>query len=137
MAIQPVAATARRNIMVIDDSKVIRRIIEGILAREGYRVAAFSHGPEAMQALTMRQTPPPDLVLLDIQLPHMDGYSVARLFRQNRAFDQTVIVMLSGSDGMMDKLRGRLAGAKAYITKPFKPGEVLTVVQHLLNNSEN
>lgn len=130
-------ASARRNIMVIDDSKVICRIIEGILVREGYQVASFGHGPEAMQALTKKQTNIPDLVLLDIQLPHMDGYSVARLFRQNHAFDQTVIVMVSGNDGMFDKLRGRMAGAKAYITKPFKPGEVLAVVQNLLNASEN
>ena len=118
--------------MIIDDSAVVRRIIEGILIREGYLVDSFSHGPEAMQALSTGQVPPPDLVLLDIQLPFMDGYSVAKLFHQNRDLEHVIVVMVSGNDGMFDKFRGRIAGAKAYITKPFKPGEVLSVVHDLL-----
>jgi twitching motility two-component system response regulator PilG len=120
------------RIMVIDDSAVVRRIIEGILIRDGYQVYSFEHGPAAMQALTAHQTPVPDLVLLDVQLPFMDGYNVARLFKQNPGLEQTVIVMVSGNDGVFDKIRGKMAGAKAYITKPFKPGEVLDVVHGLL-----
>ena len=124
------------RIMVIDDSTVVRRIIEGILIRDGYLVDSFGHGPEAMKALSNHQTPVPDLVLLDIQLPYMDGYSVAKLFRQNRGLDQMNIVMISGNDGMIDKVRWRMAGAKAYINKPFKPGEVLNVVHSILAAGE-
>jgi twitching motility two-component system response regulator PilG len=120
------------RIMVIDDSAVVRRIIEGILIRDGYQVYSFEHGPAAMQALSGHQTPVPDLVLLDVQLPYMDGYSVAKLFKQNPGLEQTIIVMVSGNDGVLDRFRGRIAGAKAYITKPFKPGEVLEVVHGLL-----
>jgi twitching motility two-component system response regulator PilG len=125
------------RIMIIDDSAVVRRIIEGILIRDGYLVDSFNHGPEAMQALSNHQVHVPDLVLLDIQLPYMDGYSVAKLFRQNRGLDQTSIVMISGNDGMLDKVRWRMVGAKAYINKPFKPGEVLNVVHNILTAGEH
>ncbi len=120
--------------MVIDDSAVVREIIKGILLRDGYIVDAFSHGPEAMKALSTGLVPPPDLVLLDIELPYMDGYSVAKLFHQNRDLEHVIVVMVSGNDGMFDKFRGRIAGAKEYITKPFKPGEVLRVVHSLLDD---
>lgn len=125
----------QHRIMVIDDSPLIQRIIEGILRREGYAVSSFNHGPEAMDALAKHRVDVPDLVFMDIQLPLMDGYTAARLFRQKTEFDQTVIVMISGNDGMFDKIRGRLAGAKAYITKPFKPGEILNVVQQYLHDT--
>ncbi|MBA3823465.1 MAG: response regulator [Ktedonobacterales bacterium] len=125
----------RHRIMIIDDSALIQRIIEGILRREGYQVSSFNHGPEAMEALAMHRVDVPDLVFMDIGLPLMDGYTAARLFRQKDDFDQTVIVMISGNDGMFDKIRGRMAGAKAYITKPFKPGEILDVVHQFLHDA--
>ncbi len=87
-----------------------------------------------MKALSTGLVPPPDLVLLDIELPYMDGYSVAKLFHQNRDLEHVIVVMVSGNDGMFDKFRGRIAGAKEYITKPFKPGEVLRVVHSLLDD---
>jgi twitching motility two-component system response regulator PilG len=131
-----VPPSKRNHIMVIDDSKVICRIIEGILEPEGYKVASFGTGPEALQALTLNQLRVPDLVMLDIQLPLMDGYSVAKLMKQRTEFEHTVIVMVSGNGSMFDRARGKLAGAKAYITKPFKPGEILSVVQHLLDDGD-
>jgi twitching motility two-component system response regulator PilG len=120
------------RIMIIDDSAVVRAIIEGILIREGYLVDSFNDGPAAMKALSTHMVPPPDLLLLDIQLPFMDGYNVAKLFHQNRDLEHVIVVMVSGNDGMFDKFRGRIAGAKAYITKPFKPGVVLSVVHEQL-----
>jgi twitching motility two-component system response regulator PilG len=125
----------RHRIMVVDDSLLIQRIIEGILRREGYAVASFPHGPAAMEALANGRADVPDLVFMDIGLPLMDGYTAAKLFRQKPEFDQTVIVMISANDGMFDRIRGRLAGAKAYITKPFKPGEILNVVQQFLHGT--
>lgn len=124
----------RHRIMIIDDSALIQRIIEGILRREGYQVSSFNHGPEAMEALMTQRVDVPDLIFMDIGLPIMDGYTAARFFRQKEAFDQTVIVMISGNDGMFDRIRGRMAGAKAYITKPFKPGEILDVVHQFLHD---
>jgi twitching motility two-component system response regulator PilG len=122
------------RIMVIDDSILIQRIIEGILRREGYQVSSFNHGPEAMEAVANHRADVPHLIFMDIGLPLMDGYAAAKLFRQKRAFDQTIIVMISANDGVFDKIRGRMAGAKAFITKPFKPGEILNVVQQYVHD---
>ncbi len=125
----------RHRIMVIDDSALIQRIIEGILRREGYQVVSFGSGPEAMEALVKHRVDVPELIFMDIGLPVMDGYTAARLFLQKPEFDQTVVVMVSGNDGMFDKIRGRMAGAKAYITKPFVPGQILSVVQQFLHDT--
>lgn len=124
-----------RRIMVIDDSSTVRRIIEGTLLRDGFNVDSFADGLEAMQSLLRGATLVPDLVLLDIRLPQLDGYAVARLLRQKSEFSHTVIVMISSQDSIFDRLRGKMVGASAHITKPFKPGEVLEVVHQLLDHA--
>lgn len=124
---------SQRHIMVIDDSPTVRRIIEGTLMRDGYQVDSFGNGLEAMVSLTRGETVVPDLVLLDIELPQMDGYGVARLFRQKSEFRHTIIVMISARNGVVDKIRGHMVGAREYITKPFKPGYILAVVRQQLN----
>jgi twitching motility two-component system response regulator PilG len=116
-------------VMVIDDSLTVRKIMETSLKREGFEAITFPDGLAAMQALARGEVPVPDLILLDVGLPKMDGYDVARAFKQKNRLGNTVIIMLSGRDGMIDKFRGRLAGAKGYITKPFKPTEVIDVVR--------
>jgi DNA-binding response OmpR family regulator len=116
-------------VMVIDDSLTVRKIMESSLQREGYRSISFPDGLQAMSALSKGEIPVPDLVLLDVGLPKMDGYEIARAFKQKNRLGNTVIIMLSGRDGVFDKLKGRLAGAKEYITKPFKPADVIAVVR--------
>jgi twitching motility two-component system response regulator PilG len=120
-------------VMVIDDSLTVRKIMETSLKREGFDAISFPDGLQAMQALARGDVPVPDLILLDVGLPKMDGYEVARTFKQKSRLGNTVIIMLSGRDGMFDKLRGRMAGAKEYITKPFKPAEVIAVVRSYLH----
>jgi twitching motility two-component system response regulator PilG len=120
-------------VMVIDDSLTVRKIMETSLKREGFNAISFPDGLQAMQALARGEVPVPDLILLDVGLPKMDGYEVARTFKQKSRLGNTVIIMLSGRDGMFDKLRGRMAGAKEYITKPFKPAEVIAVVRNYLH----
>lgn len=113
------------TVLVIDDSLTVRKIMETSLQRAGMTPFTFPDGLEAMQALTASQVPLPDAVVLDVGLPKMDGYAVARALRRQRAFRQTIIIMLSGHDGRLDKLRGRLAGADGYVTKPFQPTQVI------------
>jgi len=121
-------------IMVIDDSPTVRKIIETCLGREGFIVRSFPDGVEAMRWLANDPDAcPPDLVLLDIGLPKMDGYEVARRLKAKANFNNTVIVMLSRRDGVIDRLKGRLAGAKDYITKPFKTQEIIAIIQEQLN----
>ena len=116
-------------VMVIDDSATVRKIIETCLGREGFEVKSFGDGVEAVKWLTEPEAPVPDLVLLDIELPKMDGYEVARRLKTKPRFHSTVIVMLSRRDGVIDRLKGRLVGAKDYIAKPFKTQDIIAVTQ--------
>ncbi len=76
----------------------------------------------------------PDLILLDIMLPRMDGYNICRIIRDKMEFRHIPIIMLSGKDGIFDKLKGRLAGSSEYLTKPFDSVELVqSVKKHLAN----
>ena len=116
-------------VMVIDDSATVRKIVETCLSREGFDVESFQDGVDAIRWLTGPQARVPALVILDIGLPKMDGYEVARRLKTKPQFSNTVIVMLSRRDGVIDKLKGRLAGAKDYLTKPFKTQELISVIE--------
>jgi twitching motility two-component system response regulator PilG len=116
-------------IMVIDDSTTVRNIIATTLQREGYDVVSFPDGVEAMRRIAQPHARTPDLVFLDITLPKMDGYEVARRLKSIPRFSNTVIVMLSRHDGVINRLKARLAGAKGYLSKPLKTQEILAAVQ--------
>jgi twitching motility two-component system response regulator PilG len=119
-------------ILVIDDSLVVRRILENSLSRAGLRVVSFADGLAALDALNKKTMPLPDMLLLDVGLPKLSGYDLARLFRKTPPFASLPIIMLSGHDGLIDKLRGRLVGASAYLTKPFRPAELLAAIRTYL-----
>jgi len=119
-------------VMVIDDSTTVRKIIETCLRRQGFQVMGFPDGIEAIRWLMEPASRVPDLVLLDIGLPKMDGYEVARRLKIKPQFSNTVIVMLSRRDGVIDRLKGRLAGAKDYITKPFKTQDIISITESYL-----
>ncbi|HLG65076.1 MAG TPA: response regulator [Ktedonosporobacter sp.] len=119
-------------VMVIDDSATVRKIVETCLGREGFEVKGFADGVEAMRWLTEPYSRVPNLVILDIGLPKMDGYEVARRLKSKPQFGNTVIIMLTRRDGMIDRLKGRLAGAKDYITKPFKAQQIVEVTESFL-----
>lgn len=115
-------------VLVIDDSLTVRKILETSLLRAGFAASSFPDGIQAMQALTEGRVPIPDAIILDIGLPKMDGFAVARALKRQRAFKRAIIIMLSGHDSYIDKLRGRLAGANTYLTKPFQPAKMLEVL---------
>lgn len=119
-------------VMVIDDLTTVRKIIETCLGRQGFQVLGFPDGVEAMRWLMEPTSRMPDLVFLDIGLPKMDGYEVARRLKTKPQFSNAVIVMLSRRDGMIDRLKGRLAGAKDYITKPFKTQDIISITESYL-----
>ena len=120
-------------VMIVDDSLTVRKIIETSLRREGFDSVSYADGIDALRAITeQRINRIPDLVILDIGLPKMDGYEVARHLKTKQQFGNTVIIMLSRRDGVIDRLKGRLAGAKDYITKPFRTQEVMSVVHSYL-----
>ncbi len=119
-------------VMVIDDSLIVRKIFETSLRREGFESVSYPDGIEALRALAEGRQKIPDLVILDVGLPKMDGYEIARRMKTKPHLANTVIIMLSGRDGVIDRLKGRLAGAKDYITKPFKTQEVISTIYSYL-----
>jgi twitching motility two-component system response regulator PilG len=117
----------KRTILVVDDSPTVRKLVTMTMEKQGFRVVDAADGQAAVERI--RTGGVPDLILLDITMPGMDGYQVCRLIRQCPETQKVPVIMLSGKDGFFDKIRGRMAGSTEYITKPFKPEVVLQVVQ--------
>lgn len=113
-------------VLVVDDSPTIRKIVEIALKRQGIEVVSASSGVIALAAIA---NTPPQLILLDIMLPKVNGYQICQIIRRNPSYRHIPVVMLSGKDGVFDKVRGKLVGATEYITKPFEPRDLLRVVQ--------
>jgi twitching motility two-component system response regulator PilG len=116
-------------VLVVDDSPTVRKIVQLTLQRERIHVVTAGDGLSALAAVADEQ---PDLILLDIMLPKMDGYNICQVVRRNLAYRDLPIIMLSGKDGLFDKMRGKLAGSTEYMTKPFDSAELVqTVRRHL------
>lgn len=116
-------------VLVVDDSPTVRKIVQLTLQREHIRVVTAGDGLSALATVADEQ---PDLILLDIMLPRMDGYNICQVVRKNMAYKDMPIIMLSGKDGLFDKMRGKLSGSTEYITKPFDSAELVqTVKRHL------
>lgn len=113
-------------IAIVDDELHIRQIVEAYLQREGYRTIGVSSAEEALQ---LRKVMPPDLWVLDIMLPGMDGYEFCRQIRND---DEVPIIMISAKDEEVDKIMGLELGSDDYLTKPFSPRELVAKVNRLL-----
>ena len=118
-------------VLVVDDSPTVRKIVQLTLQRERIRVVTAGDGLSALAAVTDEE---PDLILLDIMLPRMDGYNICQVIRKNMAYRDMPIIMLSGKDGLFDRMRGKLAGSTEYITKPFDSAELVAVVKRHLES---
>jgi twitching motility two-component system response regulator PilG len=122
----PVAEVAGAySILVVDDSPTIRKLVSMTLEKYGHRVLCATNGLDALNKLNEVI---PDLILSDINMPHMDGYQLCKMIRGNAVTRSVPVIMLSGKDGIFDKLRGRMVGATAYITKPFEIDSLLQLI---------
>lgn len=126
----PIAGVATTNgdtptIMVVDDSPTIRKILGLTLERAGYRVVAEASGESALGRL---QDLIPRVILLDIAMPDLDGYEVCKRIKQDPRTSAVPVIMLSGKGAFFDKVKGHMAGATEYLTKPFETPDVLAVV---------
>ncbi len=113
-------------VLVVDDSPTIRKIVEITLKRQGIEVVSAASGVIALAAIA---NTPPQLILLDIMLPMVNGYQVCQIIRRNPEYRHIPVVMISGKDGIFDKVRGKLVGATEYITKPFEPTHLLATIR--------
>lgn len=114
------------RIVCIDDGATIRKAVEMILQQHGYEATSISN---PLKALSLVFQLKPDLILCDISMPELDGYEICAMLRKSTAFRQTPIVMLTGRDGFIDRVRARMVGATDYLTKPFGESELLTLVE--------
>jgi twitching motility two-component system response regulator PilG len=114
------------SVLIVDDSPTVRKLVTVTMERQGHRVVQAADGYEAVDRV--REDGVPDLILLDIAMPGVDGYQLCKFFKQNASTAQVPVVMLSGKDGFFSKVRGRMAGSTEYITKPFKPESLLGLV---------
>jgi twitching motility two-component system response regulator PilG len=117
------------RVLVVDDSRVVRKVVELTLWRERIEVVSATDGLGALAAISDTQ---PDLMLLDVHLPQMDGYQVCHVVRRHQDFRHLPIVLLSGKDSLVDRVRGRLAGSTDYLSKPFDPAELVWTVKRYL-----
>lgn len=116
-----------KQVLIIDPSLVVRKILVTCLRRVGIESEEYPDPIEALLALRDDPGPPPAVIILEVDLPHMDGYEVVMHLR-SKGYSATAFVMLSHRDGILDRVKGRLAGANAYLTKPFTMKQVLEVV---------
>lgn len=113
------------RVMVIDDSKTIRRTAETLLKKEGCDVLTAVDGFEALAKISDQK---PNIIFVDIMMPRLDGYQTCALIKNNAQFRGTPVIMLSSKDGLFDKARGRIVGAEQYLTKPFTRDELLGAI---------
>ena len=119
------------KVLVIDDSRTIRRTAETLLSREGCTVFTAIDGFDAFSKISDHQ---PDIVFVDIMMPRLDGYQTCSLIKHNKAFRSMPVIMLSSKDGLFDRARGRVVGSEHYLTKPFTRDELLSAIeQHAVN----
>ncbi len=114
------------RVMVIDDSKTIRRTAETLLKREGADVVTATDGFEALSKIADHK---PQIIFVDIMMPRLDGYQTCALIKNNQVFKSTPVIMLSSKDGLFDKARGRIVGSQQYVTKPFTREELLDAIR--------
>ena len=119
------AALDGLKVMVIDDSKTIRRTAETLLKKAGCEVVTAIDGFDALSKIADTR---PDIIFVDIMMPRLDGYQTCALIKNNSEFKSTPVIMLSSKDGLFDKAKGRIVGSDQYLTKPFSKSELMGAI---------
>ena len=114
------------KVMVVDDSKTIRRTAETLLKKEGFEVITATDGFDALAKIADTK---PAIIFVDIMMPRLDGYQTCALIKNNSEFKSTPVIMLSSKDGLFDKAKGRIVGSDQYLTKPFSRDELLGAIR--------
>ena len=113
------------KVMIIDDSRTIRKSAETLLTKEGCEVLTAEDGFDALAKIAEHK---PNLIFVDIMMPKLDGYQTCTLIKNNRQFRDTPVIMLTSKDSIFDKARGRIVGSEEYLTKPFTRDDLMQAV---------
>lgn len=122
------------KVMVVDDSKTIRRSAENLLSKAGCEVVTAGDGFESLAKIAEHE---PDIIFVDIMMPRLDGYQACALIKNNTKFRNTPVIMLTSKDSIFDRARGRLVGSEQYLTKPFSREDLLGAIkEHVASAAE-
>jgi twitching motility two-component system response regulator PilG len=121
------------KVLLIDDSRTIRKSGENLLRKEGCEVHTCEDGYEAISRFAEIM---PDLVFVDITMPRLDGYQTCSMIKNNEDFRNIPVVMLSSLDSIFDRARGRVVGASYYLTKPFTREDMAKVLREVKSNRQ-
>ncbi|MGA0198923.1 MAG: response regulator, partial [Prochlorotrichaceae cyanobacterium] len=121
------------RIVCIDDSLALRQSVEAYLSDQGYEVTSLGNPLKAIGLVFQLR---PNLILCDISMPEIDGYEICSMLRHSTLFRQVPIVMLTGKEGFIDRVRASMVGATDYLTKPFSDKELLMLVEKYVGKGQ-
>jgi two-component system, OmpR family, alkaline phosphatase synthesis response regulator PhoP len=122
-----------KRILAVDDEQNIRRLIEVNLQRAGYEVRTAEDGVDALEKIRAN---PPDMIVLDVMMPRMDGFELLRILQSDPGTADIPVVMLTAKAQDADVFRGWQSGAEMYLTKPFNPAQLLTMIRRIFEARE-
>lgn len=122
-----------KKILAVDDERHIVRLVQVNLERAGYEVVTAFDGKDALEKVASEQ---PDLVVLDVMMPYMDGFEVLQNLRKNQATRDLPVIMLTAKAQDADVFRGWQSGVDCYLTKPFNPMELISFVKRIFKSLE-
>lgn len=120
-----------KKILAVDDEKHIVRLVQINLEKEGYQVVTANNGRQALEVVAAEK---PDLIVMDVMMPEMDGFETLQKLKENVATAKIPVVMLTAKAQDADVFRGWQSGADLYLTKPFNPQELITFVKRIFQN---
>lgn len=122
--------SAQPTVLVVEDDVHIAHVLSFMLERQGYQVTHAADGRAAVEHVASQ--PPPDLVLLDVMLPYVDGFEIVRVIRTQAGWETTPVIMLTAKNTERDTVRALEAGANDFIIKPFQPQDLLARLRRVL-----
>lgn len=120
-----------KKILAVDDERHIVRLVQINLEKEGYEVVTASNGREALEKVSSEK---PDLIVMDVMMPEMDGFEALKRLKDNSATAQIPVIMLTAKAQDADVFRGWQSGVDLYLTKPFNPMELITFVKRIFES---
>ena len=121
-----------KKILVVDDDKILRTVLQHTLEQEGYKVTIVNSGTEAIRSF---ENDTPDIIISDVSMPEMDGFEFCRLLRSHPSGQLVPFIFLSARDDLEDRIQGHSIGADDYLTKPFEIKELLAKIEALIEKS--